>query len=61
MIRLVKAWAKEVGKLALAQIAKAENLSANKRYNGVINVEFNLRCLGTLLNYLLNLKREFQT
>ena len=37
-----KAWAKEVGKLALAQIAKAENLSANKRYNGEINVDFNL-------------------
>jgi hypothetical protein len=37
-----KAWAKEVGKLALAQIAKAESLSANKRYNGEINVDFNL-------------------
>ena len=37
-----KAWAKEVGKLALAQIAKATDLSANERYNGVINVDFNL-------------------
>ena len=37
-----KAWNKEVGKLALAQIAKAESLSANKRYNGEINVDFNL-------------------
>ena len=37
-----KAWAKEVGKLALAQISKAENISANERYNGVINVDFNL-------------------
>jgi hypothetical protein len=37
-----KAWNKEVGKLALAQIAKAENLSASKRYNGEINVDFNL-------------------
>ena len=37
-----KAWQKEVGKLALAQIAKADNLSANKRYNGEINVDFNL-------------------
>jgi hypothetical protein len=37
-----KAWAKEVGKLAVAQIAKAENLSANKRYNGEINLDFNL-------------------
>jgi len=35
-------WNKEVAKLALAQISKAENLSANKRYNGVINVDFNL-------------------
>ena len=33
---------KEVAKLALAQISKAESLSANKRYNGVINVDFNL-------------------
>lgn len=37
-----KAWAKEVGKLAIAQITKAENLSANKRYNGEINIDFNL-------------------
>jgi hypothetical protein len=37
-----KAWAKEVGKLALAQISKAENLSASKRYNNEINVDFNL-------------------
>ena len=40
--KAVKAWNKEVGKLALAQIAKAENLSANRRYNGEINVDFNL-------------------
>jgi hypothetical protein len=37
-----KAWAKEVGKLALAQIGKAENLTASKRYNNEINVDFNL-------------------
>ena len=36
------AWAKEIGKLALAQISKAESISANTRYNGVINVDFNL-------------------
>ena len=35
-------WNKEVAKLALAHIAKATELSANKRYNGVINVDFNL-------------------
>ena len=29
--KAVKAWAKEVGKLAIAQIAKADNFSANKR------------------------------
>jgi hypothetical protein len=37
-----KAWAKEVGKLALAQISKAENLTASKRYNNEVNVDFNL-------------------
>ncbi len=37
-----KAWAKEVGKLAVAQIAKAEDFSANKRYNGEINIDFNI-------------------
>ena len=35
-------WSKEVAKLALAQIAKAENLQASVRYNGDINVDFNL-------------------
>jgi len=33
---------KEVAKLALAQISKATDLSANVRYNGVINVDFDL-------------------
>ena len=33
---------KEVAKLALAQIAKATDLCANVRYNGTINVDFNL-------------------
>jgi hypothetical protein len=37
-----KAWQKEVAKLALAQISKATELSAHTRYNGVINVDFNL-------------------
>ena len=37
-----EAWSKEVGKLALAQIAKAEDLSAGERYNGEIQVSFNL-------------------
>ena len=33
---------KEVGKLALAQIAKAVNLRTNVRYNGVVNIDFDL-------------------
>ena len=37
-----KAYNKEVAKLALAQISKATDLSANVRYNGTINVDFNL-------------------
>jgi hypothetical protein len=37
-----KAWQQEVAKLALAKIAKAENLTANERYTGQINVDFNL-------------------
>lgn len=35
-------WRKEVGKLALSAISKAEDLSANTRYNGEISVSFNL-------------------
>ena len=37
-----KAWGKEVAKLALAQIAKADSLSASTRYDGRINVDFYL-------------------
>ncbi len=33
---------KEIGKLALEKIAKAEDLSAHTRYNGQISVSFNL-------------------
>ena len=33
---------KEVAKLALAKIAKAEDLSAHTRYNGTISVSFSL-------------------
>jgi hypothetical protein len=35
-------WSKDVAKLALNAINKAENLQANLRYNGMINVDFNL-------------------
>ena len=37
-----KAYNKEVAKLALAQITKAEDLSATTRYNGKIYVNFEL-------------------
>ena len=35
-------WQKEVGKLALSAIAKADEVSAHTRYNGEINVSFTL-------------------
>ena len=35
-------WNKEVGKLALASISKANDVSAHTRYNGEINVSFSL-------------------
>ena len=35
-------WSKEIAKLALAQISKAENLRASVRYNGMVNVDFDL-------------------
>ena len=35
-------WSKDVAKLALAQIAKAENLRASVRYNGSLNIDFDL-------------------
>ena len=37
-----KKWSADVAKLALSKISKAEDLSANIRYNGTINVDFNL-------------------
>ena len=35
-------WNKEVAKLAMSVISKADELCANKRYNGEIHVSFNL-------------------
>ena len=35
-------WQKEVGKLSLSAIAKADEVSAHTRYNGEINVSFTL-------------------
>ena len=53
------AWKKEVGKLALAQITKAEDLQAHTRYNGVINVDFNLPA--GVIKLPEQPKRDFQT
>ena len=35
-------WRKQIAKLALAKINKATNLRANVRYNGIINLDFDL-------------------
>ena len=40
--KAVEKWNKEVAKLALEHISKAKDLSANVRYNGEVNVDFNL-------------------
>ena len=40
--KLVEKWNKELGKLALAQISKATDVSAHTRYNGEVNVSFTL-------------------
>ena len=40
--KAMEKWKKEVAKLAIAHISKAEGLCAQTRYNGEINVDFNL-------------------
>jgi hypothetical protein len=40
--KAVKAWNKEIAKLATGAINKAEDLSAHTRYNGEIQVSFSL-------------------
>ena len=40
--KAVEKWQKEVGKLALSAIAKAEEVNANTRWNGELNVSFTL-------------------
>ena len=40
--KAVEKWSKEVAKLAMSAISKAEDLSANTRWNGEINVSFTL-------------------
>jgi hypothetical protein len=38
--KAMQKWQKDVAKLAVSQITKATDLSANNRYNGEINVSF---------------------
>ena len=52
-------WNKEVAKLALNAISKAENLSANKRYDGRINVDFYLPA--NAIELPAEPKKDFQT
>ena len=40
--KAMEKWKKEVAKLAISHISKAESLCAQTRYNGEINVDFNL-------------------
>lgn len=40
--KAMEKWQKEVGKLALTAMAKAEGISVNTRYNGNISVSFDL-------------------
>jgi hypothetical protein len=40
--KAVEKWNKDLGKLALAQISKATDVSASTRYNGELNVSFTL-------------------
>ena len=40
--KAMEKWQKEVGKLALTAMAKAESIRVNTRYNGNINVDFDL-------------------
>jgi hypothetical protein len=40
--KLVEKWDKEVSKLAMTYVAKAIEVNANERYNGNINVQFEL-------------------
>jgi len=35
-------WLKTISKIAISKIAKAENLRANVRYNGAVNIDFDL-------------------
>ena len=52
-------WNKEVAKLAVSVISKAEDLSANQRYNGQIHVSFQLPA-GTI-ELPAEPKKDFQT
>ncbi len=52
-------WSKELGKYAVAQIAKAENLRTNYRsWNKTLNVDFDLTCNET--EFPAEPQREFE-
>jgi hypothetical protein len=53
-------WSKEIAKLALASISKAENLRANVRYNGMINVDFDLP-KGAITELPAEPKKDFES
>jgi hypothetical protein len=53
-------WSKEIAKLALASISKAENLRANVRYNGYVNVDFDLP-KGAIAELPAEPKKDFET
>ena len=57
--KVEKAWAKEVANLVFKQIAKADNFSANMRYDGTINIDFYLPA-GTI-EMLDEPKKDFNT
>jgi len=40
--KAIKAYNKEVAKLAISAISKAQDVNANERYNGELNVSFSL-------------------
>jgi hypothetical protein len=52
-------WSKEVAKLALASISKAENLTANLRYNGKVNVDFDIPA--SLIDLPAKPEKDYQT
>lgn len=57
--KAVEKWQKEIGKLAVLHIAKAENIRTNVRYNGTVNIDFDLPA-GTI-EFPSQPERDFDT